>query len=205
MPEFARAALEALREPMETGEITISRAGRRANFPARFLLLGAMNPCPCGYHGSTVRACRCSPEQIARYQGRLSGPLLDRIDLHLEVTAVPALELLPGTGTSSPTPPSTDSAELRARVAAARARALRRQGCPNRDLQGQALDTHLQLGEGVAGPRRAPGAARGPQRGRPGRLRHRAGRTPGRGRAVPAAGGEALRRWSVKDIGSSTA
>src|SRR5450830_1900600 len=117
MPEFARAALEALREPMETGEITISRAGRRANFPARFLLLGAMNPCPCGYHGSTVRACRCSPEQIARYQGRLSGPLLDRIDLHLEVTAVPALELLPGTGTSSPTPPSTDSAELRARVA----------------------------------------------------------------------------------------
>ncbi len=151
MPEFPRAALEALREPLETGEITISRAGRRANFPARFLLLGAMNPCPCGYHGSTVRACRCSPEQIARYQGRLSGPLLDRIDLHLEVTAVPALELLPGTGAASPAPAATDSAELRARVAAARARALRRQGCPNRDLQGQALDTHLQLGEGVAG------------------------------------------------------
>lgn len=151
MPEFPRAALEALREPLETGEITISRAGRRANFPARFLLLGAMNPCPCGYHGSTVRACRCSPEQIARYQGRLSGPLLDRIDLHLEVTAVPALELLPGMGTASSAPPATDSAELRARVATARARALQRQGCPNRDLQGQALDTHLQLGEGVAG------------------------------------------------------
>ena len=151
MPEFPRSALEALREPLETGEITISRAGRRANFPARFLLLGAMNPCPCGYHGSTVRACRCSPEQIARYQGRLSGPLLDRIDLHLEVTAVPALELLPGAAHAVPPPPATDSAELRARVAQARARALRRQGCPNRDLQGQALDTHLQLGEGVPG------------------------------------------------------
>src|SRR5450830_223747 len=108
MPEFARAALEALREPMETGEITISRAGRRANFPARFLLLGAMNPCPCGYHGSTVRACRCSPEQIARYQGRLSGPLLDRIDLHLEVTAVPHWSCCPALEQARPPhPPPT--------------------------------------------------------------------------------------------------
>ena len=81
LPEFPRAALEALREPLETGTITIARAARRAEFPARFQLIAAMNPCPCGYLGSRLRACRCSPEQVSRYQSRLSGPLLDRIDL----------------------------------------------------------------------------------------------------------------------------
>ena len=81
--EFPRAALEALREPLESGTITISRAARRCEFPARFQLIGAMNPCPCGYLGSTQRACRCTPDQVARYQGKLSGPLLDRIDLLL--------------------------------------------------------------------------------------------------------------------------
>jgi magnesium chelatase family protein len=85
LPEFPRAALEALREPLENGTITISRAARRSEFPARFQLIAAMNPCPCGYLGSTLKACRCTPDQVLRYQGKLSGPLLDRIDLHVEV------------------------------------------------------------------------------------------------------------------------
>ena len=92
-PEFPRAALEALREPLETGQITISRAARQAQFPARFQLVAAMNPCPCGWLGATTslsRACRCTPEAIDRYQGRLSGPLLDRIDLQVEVLHHPA-------------------------------------------------------------------------------------------------------------------
>ena len=94
LPEFPRAALEALREPLETGTITIARAARRAEFPARFQLIAAMNPCPCGYLGSTTRSCRCSPDQVSRYQGKLSGPLLDRIDLHIEVPALGNGELL---------------------------------------------------------------------------------------------------------------
>ncbi len=91
MPELPRAALEALREPLETGRITISRAARQALFPARFQLVAAMNPCPCGYLGAfaaTGRSCRCTPDAVARYQGKLSGPLLDRIDLQVEVPAV---------------------------------------------------------------------------------------------------------------------
>ena len=94
LPEFPRAALEALREPLETGRITIARAARRSEFPARFQLVAAMNPCPCGWLGSG-RSCRCSPEQVARYQGRLSGPLLDRIDLHVEVPAMPPASFSP--------------------------------------------------------------------------------------------------------------
>ncbi len=94
LPEFARSALEALREPLETGTITISRAARRAEFPARFQLIAAMNPCPCGFLGSSQKHCRCTPDQIARYQGKLSGPLLDRIDIHIEVPALPPEELL---------------------------------------------------------------------------------------------------------------
>jgi magnesium chelatase family protein len=116
LPEFPRAALEALREPLETGTITIARAARRAEFPARFQLIAAMNPCPCGYLGALHRACRCSPDQIARYQGRLSGPLTDRIDLHVEVAALASEELLrAATGDTSDT--------VRQRVTAARARA----------------------------------------------------------------------------------
>src|SRR5207248_11696195 len=88
LPEFPRAALEALREPLETGHITIARAARRSEFPARFQFIGAMNPCPCGYLGAPHKACRCTPDQVARYQGKLSGPLLDRIDLHIEVPSV---------------------------------------------------------------------------------------------------------------------
>ena len=137
-PEFNRSALEALREPLESGHITIARAARRAEFPARFQLIGAMNPCPCGYLGSVVRACRCTPDQVARYQGRLSGPLMDRIDLHVEVPALNAEELLLS-------PPGESSAAIRARSVAARERALARQGKSNQELAGQELDQHAQL------------------------------------------------------------
>lgn len=138
LPEFARSALEALREPLETGRITIARAAQRAEFPARFQLVAAMNPCPCGYWGSRIRACRCSPDQVARYQARISGPLLDRIDLHVEVAALSPQELLAA-------PEGESSAAVQQRVSAARDKALQRQGLPNHQLQGVQLDTHLQL------------------------------------------------------------
>jgi len=137
LPEFPRAALEALREPLETGHISIARAARRAEFPARFQLVAAMNPCPCGFRGSRTKPCRCTPDQVARYQGRLSGPLLDRIDLHIEVPAVPPEELLSA-------PAGESSAAVRGRVAAARERALARQGAPNQALAGRALDAHAR-------------------------------------------------------------
>ena len=143
LPEFPRAALEALREPLESGSITISRAAQRAEFPARFQLIAAMNPCPCGYLGSTLRPCRCSPEQVARYQGKLSGPLLDRIDLHVEVGALAADELVN-------TPPGEASAAIRERVVLARERALTRQGRANQALEGQAIDAQCQLDAAAA-------------------------------------------------------
>lgn len=142
-PEFTRAALEALREPLETGHITISRAAQRADFPARFQMVAAMNPCPCGFLGSTQRACRCTPDQISRYQGKLSGPLLDRIDLHVEVPAVPSEQLLKA-------PPGESSAAIRERVVQARERALARQGKTNQALQGQEIDEHLHLDDAAA-------------------------------------------------------
>lgn len=143
LPEFPRAALEALREPLETGHITISRAAQRADFPARFQMIAAMNPCPCGFLGSTQRACRCTPDQVSRYQGKLSGPLLDRIDLHVEVPALPAEQLVQ-------TPPGESTSAIRARVEHARAIALARQGKTNQALQGQEIDTHLQLDDSAA-------------------------------------------------------
>ena len=135
-PEFARAALEALREPLETGRIQIARAAQQAEFPARFQLIAAMNPCPCGHLGSS--RCRCTPDQITRYQAKLSGPLLDRIDLQVEVPALPPGDLLQGSGGES-------SATIQARVVQARQRALERQGHPNQWLQAAALQQHLQL------------------------------------------------------------
>lgn len=137
LPEFPRAALEALREPLETGRITIARAARRSEFPARFQLVAAMNPCPCGWLGS-ARACRCTPDQVARYQGRISGPLLDRIDLQVEVPALSPDELLQA-------PAGEASARVRARCSAARERALHRQGDCNQALQGDALERHVRL------------------------------------------------------------
>ncbi len=143
LPEFPRAALEALREPLESGTITISRAAHRAEFPARFQLIAAMNPCPCGYLGSSLRACRCSPDQVARYQGKLSGPLLDRIDLHVEVGALAAEELIN-------TPPGESTASIRVRVATARDRAIARQGHTNQALEGKAIDEQCKLDDAAA-------------------------------------------------------
>ena len=113
MPEFSRHVLEVLRQPLEEGRVAIARAARTAIFPARFVLVGAMNPCPCGFAGDAVRECRCTPQQVARYQGRLSGPLRDRFDLSVEVPAVPPDVL----GDAAPGEPS---AAVRARVVDAR-------------------------------------------------------------------------------------
>ena len=143
LPEFPRAALEALREPLESGTITISRAANRAEFPARFQLIAAMNPCPCGYLGSRLRACRCSPDQVARYQGKLSGPLLDRIDLHVEVGSLAADDLVN-------TPPGESTESIRSRVVQARERAMHRQGSANQALEGQAIDAQCQLDPAAA-------------------------------------------------------
>lgn len=136
--EFSRTALEALREPLETGTITIVRAARRAEFPARFQLIAAMNPCPCGHQGSPLKACRCTPDQVLRYQGKLSGPLLDRIDLHIEVPAVRPDDLLSA-------PHGEASAAVQQRVVAARQRAQARQGCANQALHGQQIDDHAAM------------------------------------------------------------
>jgi magnesium chelatase family protein len=119
MPEFDRRVLEALRQPIEEGRITVSRALRSVIFPARFVLVAAMNPCPCGYLGDPKRACRCTPQQTARYHNRLSGPLRDRLDLVVEVDAVPITEMTEG-------PAGEASAPVRARVLAARDRQLAR-------------------------------------------------------------------------------
>jgi magnesium chelatase family protein len=119
MPEFERRVLEALRQPIEEGRITVSRALRSVVFPARFVLVAAMNPCPCGYLGDPRRACRCTPQQTMRYHNRLSGPLRDRIDLVVEVEAVAITEMTEG-------PPGEPSAAVRARVLAARTRQLAR-------------------------------------------------------------------------------
>ncbi len=137
LPEFPRAALEALREPLETGQITISRAARRHDFPARFQLLAAMNPCPCGHHGNPLKACRCTPDQVARYQAKLSGPLLDRIDVQVDVPMV-SPEVL------ARSPDGDASDQVAQRVAQARARQRARQGCLNVDLGAAALDEFAQ-------------------------------------------------------------
>ena len=115
MPEFSRHVLEVLRQPLEDGLVRISRAQRTAVFPARFVLVGAMNPCPCGFLGDPRRACRCTPTQIDRYAARLSGPLRDRIDLTVTVAALPPSELTSGERENEPT------AAIRARVERARA------------------------------------------------------------------------------------
>jgi magnesium chelatase family protein len=123
LPEFARNALEALREPLESGVVLLSRAKRSCEFPARFQLVAAMNPCPCGYHGDPRGRCRCSMTQVARYRSRLSGPLIDRIDIHVELAAVPPEHLV----TDAVAMPES-SATVAARVAAARRLQLERQG-----------------------------------------------------------------------------
>jgi len=121
LPEFDRRALEVLREPLESGVITISRAARQAEFPARFQLVAAMNPCPCGYLGDPGGRCRCGPDQVRRYRARVSGPLLDRIDMHVQVARVPAAALDPAGGADV-----EGSGAVRLRVEIARARQGRR-------------------------------------------------------------------------------
>ncbi|CAG9170316.1 YifB family Mg chelatase-like AAA ATPase [Cupriavidus pampae] len=138
LPEFERRVLEVLREPLETGHITISRAAAHADFPARFQFIAAMNPCPCGYLGHPTRPCRCTPDQIRRYQSRVSGPLLDRIDLQIELPAQSHEEMLDG-------PAGEASDVVRARVIAARERQLARQDKPNGDLGGREIDTLCPL------------------------------------------------------------
>ena len=139
MAEFNRRVLEVLRQPLEEGCVRIARALRSVSFPARFMLIGAMNPCPCGYHGDPSRPCRCSPMQIARYASRLSGPLRDRMDLTVAVAALPARELTGSVGGET-------SAVVRGRVVAARERQIARDSVLNARLQGRALRarTHLE-------------------------------------------------------------
>jgi magnesium chelatase family protein len=141
LPEFDRRVLEVLREPMESGRIVISRAAHQAEFPARFQLVAAMNPCPCGYAGDPDGRCRCTPDAIARYRGRISGPLLDRIDLIVDVPRIALAELDSSRGSSA-----EDSATVRARVAVARRVATQRAGKPNAALATRELERDCALG-----------------------------------------------------------
>lgn len=135
LPEFARNVLEVLREPLESGRIVVSRAARQAEFPARFQLVAAMNPCPCGYLGHYNERCRCTPEQVARYRGRISGPLLDRIDLQIEVPAVTESDIAGKQWGES-------SQSVRARTKRAREMQLSRQGKANAMLGVQETEQH---------------------------------------------------------------
>ncbi len=135
LPEFERKVLEVLREPLESGRITVSRAARQADFPAQFQLVAAMNPCPCGFLGHYNGRCRCTPDKVARYRSRISGPLLDRIDLQIEVPALAQEDLTRNAGGES-------SATVRARTTVARERALARQHKPNVQLATREIDQH---------------------------------------------------------------
>jgi len=139
LPEFDRKVLEVLREPMETGHIIIARARDKVRFPARFQLVAAMNPCPCGYLNDPSGHCRCTPEQVQRYRAKLSGPLLDRIDLHLCVARE--------TTVLQPSQTETGSAQVAIQVAACRERQLTRQGCTNAQLALADLHHHCLLNE----------------------------------------------------------
>ncbi len=138
LPEFSRQVLEVLREPLETGRITISRAARQADFPARFQLVAAMNPCPCGYLGHRNNKCRCSPDQVARYRARISGPLLDRIDIQIEVPALSESELTQAAVGET-------SAAIRPRVQTARDLQTTRQGKSNAALSTKEIELHCAI------------------------------------------------------------
>jgi len=136
LPEFDRRVLEVLREPLESGKITISRAAQQADFPARFQLISAMNPCPCGHLGEP--RCHCTEDQVRRYRSKISGPLLDRIDLHVQVPRLPR-------GALGNAAPGEDSASVRERVIGARERQLLRAKCINSALGGSAIQAHCPL------------------------------------------------------------
>ena len=140
LPEYPRKVLEVLREPMESGEVMISRASQQLRFPTRFQLIAAMNPCPCGYDGDPQQACRCTPDQIQRYRGRISGPLLDRIDLRLRIHRMPIGEL-------QDAPPGESSTVVRERVCAARRRQATRQRTVNAQLSAADVAMHCALDE----------------------------------------------------------
>ena len=139
LPEFGREALEALRAPLESGWVSLSRGARQARFPAAFQLVAAMNPCPCGYLGDASGRCRCTPDAIARYRARISGPLADRIDIKIEAPVPREAELLAAADGEA-------SAAIRARVAAAREVQLERQGKANAQLGTQEIETHCAIG-----------------------------------------------------------
>lgn len=141
LPEFDRKVLEVLREPLESRHITISRAAYQITYPAHFQLIAAMNPCPCGYKDDPVKQCRCSPEAVARYQAKLSGPLLDRIDLQVRVPPIDHRLLL------EPQSSSESSEVIRQRVAKADSIQQQRQGCSNAQLKGNALHQHGQMNQ----------------------------------------------------------
>jgi magnesium chelatase family protein len=149
LPEFRREVLEGLRQPLESGEICLSRAGRQARLPAHFQLITAMNPCPCGYHGHPRIPCHCAPQAVRRYRQRISGPLMDRIDLRLEIPPTPLEALAPDRHSrSSLTEPNAK--ELLGMIECAqRLREERDQTQTNAHLQGNALDQFSPLqGEG---------------------------------------------------------
>jgi magnesium chelatase family protein len=139
LAEWGRHALEVLRQPLESGTVTISRAGRTAEFPARFQLVAAMNPCPCGWSGDPSGRCRCTPEAVLRYRHKLSGPLLDRIDLQVPVPRLAPAEI------RGDAPRGEDSATVRARVLEARERQQRRAGVTNANLTQADTDRHCRL------------------------------------------------------------
>ncbi|MCC6208976.1 MAG: YifB family Mg chelatase-like AAA ATPase [Gammaproteobacteria bacterium] len=145
LPEFDRRVLEVLREPLESGRIMISRAARQCEFPARFQLVAAMNPCNCGYLGDSSGRCRCTAEQIQRYRARVSGPLLDRIDMHIEVPALPRSALRQATNESTPT-----SAQVRERVIQARQRQLARDGKPAHQLAPREIERSCAIDASMA-------------------------------------------------------
>lgn len=140
LPEFDRKVLEVLREPLESGHITISRAARQADFPAKFQLIAAMNPCPCGFQGHFNNKCRCTPDQINRYKAKISGPLLDRIDMTITVPALQQEELTMHTTSES-------SSVIQQRVELARIKQLHRQGKPNADLGTKEIESYCQPDE----------------------------------------------------------
>jgi magnesium chelatase family protein len=142
LPEFDRRVLEVLREPMESGSITISRAARQAEFPARFQLIAAMNPCPCGYLGHSNGRCHCTSEQVQRYRARVSGPLLDRIDMHVEVPSVPREVLRANPGNRG-----EESALVRSRVELARERQASRAGCANATLKNNEVEKFCRVND----------------------------------------------------------
>lgn len=143
LPEFERKVLEVLREPLESGEIVISRAAQQVTYAANTMLVASMNPCPCGFWGgdNTSKRCLCSPDQVRRYRGRISGPLLDRIDMHVEVKPVSRKDLLSDKLTGEP------SEVVRNRVVAARARQLERQGIPNAQLSVRQIKNVCRINE----------------------------------------------------------